>query len=154
LLLGISLLGSSLLLCQPSLLVGLSLQLVLILLSLFRLPSLCLFLTLLLPLASLLAALLLLTLPFRLALFVALASLLLRLTFVVATLLFRLTPLGFVVATVIILILVRLALFAANTTVLTIIGLLCAGQARGCRQSGQGEGQGYDKSIRSIGLHG
>jgi hypothetical protein len=136
----VSLLFSSLLLCQASLLVGLPSLLVLILARLFRLPSLYLFLTLLLPLPSLLSALLLLTLPFSLALFVTLATLLLRLTFVVAALLFGLTPLGFVVAPVVILILVPFPLFAANATVLTIVGLLCAGQAGGCRQSGQGEG--------------
>ena len=122
-------------------LLSLSLLLVLVLPDLFGLSALFLFLTTLIPLASLLSALLLLLLAFGLTLLVGLAALLLSLLFVVAALLFRLPSLlGFFVAPVVILILLRFSLLAAQATIFAISRLLSVGKPGGSEQSGQGEG--------------
>jgi hypothetical protein len=127
-----------LLLSQTSLLFYLTTLSILALAGLFSLTSLFLFLASLLPLLSLLRPLLILTLAIGL---IGLAALLLGLAFVVSALLFSLASLlGFFVAPVFILILLRFSFFTAQTTIFPIIGFLSAGEPGGSHQSGQDEG--------------
>jgi hypothetical protein len=101
---------------------------------LLRLAALFLLLTLLFPLPSLLSALLVLALPFGLTLLVALPALLLRLTLVVAALFIGLPALGFVVAPVVILVLLRFRFFTADAPVFTVGRFLCVDQPGRSRQ--------------------
>jgi hypothetical protein len=131
-----SFLFASLLVCQTSLLVGLTALGILILAGLFGLSSLFLFLAPLFPLLSLLRTLLLLTLAFGL---IRLATLILGLTFIVAALLFGLALLlSFFVAPVLVLILlvlVPLPFFTSHATIFTVGGLLGSGKTGGSQQS-------------------
>jgi hypothetical protein len=111
----------------------------LILAGLFCLAALFIRLALLFPLPALLGALLLLLLTFRLSLLV------LRLAVVVSSLLFSLPALlGFFAAPVfvlILLILLRFPLFAAEPAILPVTRFLGGGDTRQGEKCGQGEGQ-------------
>ncbi|HEU5240194.1 MAG TPA: hypothetical protein VFU37_23875 [Pyrinomonadaceae bacterium] len=135
-LLSTSLLIASLLVGQTSLFLKLSSLLILNPAGEFCLPSLFLFLALLLPLATLVRALLILTLPFSLALLFLSLLIVAALLFSLASLL----SLFIAPVSVLILVLVRSTVLAAAAAVFSVVGILRTGQAVRAQKGGYGEG--------------